>query len=69
MNDFISQIQCDELTDYRPTAEDWAEYTDYLDSIGFDNEDDDWDEDPDGDRGFQPWNGDLPMYGEGDIPW
>jgi hypothetical protein len=31
MNDFISEIQCDEL-DYQPTAADWAEYQDWLDS-------------------------------------
>lgn len=39
--------------DYQPTAEDWAEYCDYLDSIGWDNQEDDWEEDPDQDRGFQ----------------
>tara|TARA_A100001515_G_C4472319_1_gene177257 strand:- start:312 stop:545 length:234 start_codon:yes stop_codon:yes gene_type:complete len=61
MNDFLSQIQSDELVDYRPTAEDWADYAEYLDSIGYDEGDDDWDEDPDSDRGFQnldtntPW--------------
>ncbi len=61
MNDFLSQIQSDESVDYRPTAEDLAEYADYLDSIGYDHGDDDWDEDPDSDRGFEeidtntPW--------------
>ena len=61
MNDFLSQIQSDEFVDYRPTAEDWADYTEYLDSIGYDEGDDDWDEDPDSDRGFEeidtntPW--------------
>lgn len=37
MNDFISEIQCDEL-DYQPTAADWAEYADWLD--GKQSEDD-----------------------------
>jgi hypothetical protein len=40
---------------YEPTAEDWADYNEYLDSVGYDNGDDDWDEDPDADRGFQPF--------------
>ena len=52
MSDFISQIQCDELVDSEPTADDWAEYTDYLDSIGYDHGDDDWDYDPDEFHGF-----------------
>ena len=38
---------------YEPTAADWAEYNDYLDSIGYDHGDDDWDEDPDENHGFQ----------------
>jgi hypothetical protein len=38
---------------YEPTSEDWAEYNDYLDSIGYDHGDDDWDEDPDENHGFQ----------------
>lgn len=71
MSDFISQIQSDELTDYRPTAEDWSEYCDYLDSIGFDAEDDGpaEDDDPTEGRGFQPWNGDRLMGSEDDRPW
>ena len=40
---------------YEPTAQDWAEYQEYLDSVGYDHGDDDWDEDPDADRGFQPF--------------
>ena len=30
MNDFLSQIQCDELTSYEPTAADWEEYNAWL---------------------------------------
>lgn len=63
MNDFLSQIQCDELTDTRIAASDWAEYCEYLDSVGYDAEDDDFEEDPDSDRGFQPWNGDNDLTG------
>ena len=59
MNDFLSQIQCDELVDYRPTAEDWADYAEYLDSIGYDEGDDDWDEDPDAHYGFQNLDSDF----------
>ena len=50
MDDFLTQRQCD---DYSPSAEDWADYIDYLDSIGYDHGDDDWDEDPDANHGFQ----------------
>ena len=32
MNSFNTQIQCDEITDSRPTAADWAEYCEWLDS-------------------------------------
>ena len=51
MDDFNTQIQCD---DYNPSAQDWADYNDYLDSIGYDHGDDDWDEDPDANYRFQP---------------
>lgn len=51
MSDFLSQIQVDEFDG--PTAADWADYCEYLDSIGYDCEDDDWDEDPDENHGFQ----------------
>jgi hypothetical protein len=30
MNDFLSQIQCDELTSYEPTQADWEEYHAWL---------------------------------------
>ena len=30
MNDFLSQIQCDELTTYEPTQADWEEYHAWL---------------------------------------
>ena len=30
MNDFLSQIQCDELTTYQPTQADWEEYHAWL---------------------------------------
>ena len=30
MNDFLSQIQCDELTTYEPTQADWEEYNAWL---------------------------------------
>lgn len=54
MSDFISQIQSDELTDYRPTEQDWAEYCEYLDSVGYDDEHDDCEGyDPDANHGFQ----------------
>lgn len=43
MSDFISQEQCDELTDYRPTDADWQEYEAYLDEC----EDDEYDGQPD----------------------
>ena len=56
MNDFISQIQCD---DYNVDAQDWADYNDYLDSIGYDNGDDDWDEDPDENYSFQNLDSDF----------
>lgn len=62
MSDLLVQVQCDELVSDEPTTEDWADYCEYLDSIGYDS-DDDTDEgaDPDGDRGFQPWHGDCPF--------
>ena len=61
MNDFIAQIQCDELAPYHPTQQDWAEYHEYLDSIGYDHGDDDWDEDPDANYGFQNLDTDCPF--------
>jgi len=54
MNNSFDNIQSDEFVDYRPSAQDWAEYADYLDSVGYDHGDDDWDEDPDANHGFQP---------------
>ena len=30
MNDFLSQIQCDEFTSYEPTQADWEEYHAWL---------------------------------------
>lgn len=30
MSDFICEIQCDELTPYQPTEQDWAEYHAFL---------------------------------------
>ena len=56
MNDFLSQIQCDEFP-----QEDWTEYSEYLDSIGYDHGDDDWDEDPDAGHGFQNLDTDCPF--------
>lgn len=54
MNSF-DNIQCDEFVDYRPTAEDLAEYVDYLDSIGYDDGDDgEAFYDADADHSFQP---------------
>lgn len=35
MNDFLSQIQIDEVDG--PTEADWADYCEYLDSIGYDD--------------------------------
>ena len=32
MNSFDHSPQCDELTSYEPTAEDWAEYNAWLDN-------------------------------------
>ena len=32
MNSFDHSRQCDELTSYEPTAEDWAEYNAWLDN-------------------------------------
>lgn len=81
MNDFLSQIQSDELSRLCrrscPTEAqllsvlDWSDYCDYLDSIGFDAEDDGptEDDDPTEGRGFQPWNGDTIMGIEDDCPW
>ena len=71
MNDFLSQIQSDELSSSCPTEADWSDYCDYLDSIGFDAEDDGptEDDDPTEGRGFQPWNGDTTMGIEDDCPW
>ena len=31
MNKFDQNVQCDELQDFRPSAEDWAEYELWLD--------------------------------------
>ena len=42
MNSFSTQVQCEELTDTRPTSADWAEYCEWLDSQ---NESDDYDDD------------------------
>ena len=61
MNDFDFLIDEFAHHSYQPTVEDWADYAEYLDSIGYDEGDDDWDEDPDSDRGFEeidtntPW--------------
>ena len=66
MNDFIAQIQCDELTPYHPTQQDWAEYGEYLESIGYDHGDDDWDEDPDANYGFQNLDTD---YSDDELPF
>jgi hypothetical protein len=33
MSDLIVEIQCDEIVDYRPTAEDLAEYAAYLSEL------------------------------------
>ena len=56
-NDFLDQIQCDELTP-EPTAQDWAEANEYFESIGWpdgeDVEDSDWRE------GFQNLDRDRP---------
>jgi hypothetical protein len=30
MGDFIEQVQCDELDDYYPNDQDWADYNEYL---------------------------------------
>jgi len=46
---------------YEPTAQDLMEYHDYLDSIGYDHGDDDWDEDPDANYGFQNLDTDCPF--------
>lgn len=60
MNEFDYLI--DETTSaiYEPTAQDWAEYAEYLDEIGYDHGDDDWDEDPDANHGFQPHTWKIP---------
>ena len=61
MNDFDFLMDEVAAPAYQPTAEDWADYAEYLDSIGYDKGDDDWDEDPDSARGFEeidtntPW--------------
>ena len=61
MNDFDFLMDEVAAPAYQPTAEDWADYAEYLDSIGYDKGDDDWDEDPDSDSGFEeidtnsPW--------------
>jgi hypothetical protein len=41
MSDFLSQIQIDEVDG--PTEADWADYAEYLDSIGYDDPDEDCD--------------------------
>ena len=58
MDDFNTQVQCD---DYNPSAQDWAEWCDYLDSIGYDGDGDDWEEDPDSNYGFQNLDTDCPF--------
>lgn len=46
MNDFLSQIQCEELTSYEPTAQDWEDYNEYLEEM--------YDDEPDVDEA-QEW--------------
>ena len=62
MNDFDFLMDEVAAPAYQPTAADWADYTEYLDSIGYDDGDDDCESyDADEDRGFQnldtntPW--------------
>lgn len=61
MNDLDFLIDETAAPVYTPTAEDLSEYYDYLDSIGYDDEDDDCDHDPDSDRGFQNLDSDCPF--------
>ncbi len=45
---------------YEPTAADWADYCEYLDDMGYDHGDDDYDYDPDENHSFQPFTWDYP---------
>jgi|TARA_B100000085_G_C18503929_1_gene496723 hypothetical protein len=61
MNDLDFLFDETAAPSYEPTAEDWADYAEYLDSIGYDEGDDDWDEDPDAGHGFQNLDTDCPF--------
>jgi len=62
MNDLDFLIDEVAAPSYEPTAQDWAEYCDYLDSIGYDDADDDeQDYDPDANYGFQNLDLDCPF--------
>jgi len=61
MNDLDFLIDETAAPSYEPTAEDLAEWCDYLDSIGYDDGDDDSDYDPDANHGFQNLDTDCPF--------
>lgn len=62
MNDLDFLIDEVATPSYEPTAQDWSEYCDYLDSIGYDDFDDDGqDYDPDAAHGFQNLDADSPF--------
>jgi hypothetical protein len=50
---------------YEPTAEDMAEWCDYLDSIGYDDDGDDCDYDPDAGYSFQNLDNNV----DWETPW
>ena len=62
MNDFDFLIDEVAAPAHQPTAEDWADYTEYLDSIGYDDGGDDCESyDADEYRGFQNLDNDYPF--------
>lgn len=61
MNDLDFLFDETAAPSYEPTAQDWSEYCDYLDSIGYDDADDgEAFYDADADRGFQNLDTDCP---------
>ena len=61
MNEFDYLIDEVAAPAHVPTADDLQEYHDYLDSIGYDDGDDDCDYDPDAHYGFQNLDTDCPF--------